>query len=96
MGSEKFDTVTFRDNSNNNIALPSATLLGVHAAIARILHMSGAGEYIERVLRNREGIRVLAEDGSTDVARLLLACWVDEPSGEMSSYGAYPRQIGAA
>jgi hypothetical protein len=53
--------------------LPNPKLLEVHAAVARILHLTGAGEYIEKVLRDREDIAHLATDGSTDVTRLLLA-----------------------
>jgi hypothetical protein len=52
--------------------LPDARLLEAHAAIAKILHLTGAGEYIEKVLEERRDTACLATDGSTDVARLLL------------------------
>ncbi|KAK4155758.1 hypothetical protein C8A00DRAFT_41683 [Chaetomidium leptoderma] len=64
---------------NRTIDPPSARLLAIHCAIAHILHLSGAGEYIDRILRDAEehGIRV---DGSTELGRLVklgLGEWVD-------------------
>ncbi|KAF8464679.1 hypothetical protein BDZ91DRAFT_783580 [Kalaharituber pfeilii] len=52
--------------------LPHPTLLETHASIAKILHMSGMGEYIENLLRERELIGCLANDGSTDIKALLM------------------------
>ncbi|EGE08746.1 hypothetical protein TEQG_08814 [Trichophyton equinum CBS 127.97] len=49
---------------------PSARLLGVHRAIAKIMHLSGAGEYIENVLRDLEETDVRA-DGSTNLERVI-------------------------
>ncbi|KAL2012062.1 hypothetical protein VTN00DRAFT_4780 [Thermoascus crustaceus] len=51
--------------------LPSRVLLDTHAAIAKILHLSGKAEDIDRILRDREHIRCLASDGSTDLEKLL-------------------------
>ncbi|KAH1348823.1 hypothetical protein KXW65_003965, partial [Aspergillus fumigatus] len=48
---------------------PASKLLKVHCAIAHILKLSGAGEYIERTLREMTEISVSA-DGSTDLGRL--------------------------
>jgi hypothetical protein len=45
---------------------PSRYLLECHWAVATILHMTGAAETIERLLRDKEEIRVLASDGSTE------------------------------
>lgn len=42
----------------------SRKLLGVHAAIAEVLHMIGAGEAIDRILRDVDRIRYLDEDGA--------------------------------
>ncbi|RAL04004.1 HNH endonuclease signature motif containing protein [Aspergillus ibericus CBS 121593] len=39
---------------NRTIEPPSVELLQIHHAIARILHLSGAGEYIDRFLRDME------------------------------------------
>ncbi|KAI8647990.1 HNHc domain-containing protein [Fusarium keratoplasticum] len=49
---------------------PSARLLAIHNAIAHILHLSAAGNYIDRILRDLEehGVR---EDGSTDLGRFV-------------------------
>lgn len=48
---------------------PSPRLLGVHRSIALIMKLSGAGEYIERVLRDIEELDV-KEDGSTHLGYL--------------------------
>jgi hypothetical protein len=64
--------VTLRSH-DGRYAAPNPKFLQVHAAVARILHLTGAGEYIEKVLRERKAISYLATDGSTDVGRLLLA-----------------------
>ncbi|KAJ5201644.1 uncharacterized protein N7498_006307 [Penicillium cinerascens] len=58
---------------------PSPRLLDVHRAIALIMKLSGAGEYIERVLRDMEELDV-REDGSTNLgylAGLRLGGWLD-------------------
>ena len=48
-----------------NARLPSPILLGLHAACARVLHMSGAAEVIDELDRDVEETRVLAFDGSS-------------------------------
>lgn len=58
-------------NHQEKFALPDPALLRVHAAIARFLHVSGVGERIDRIRRDRENIRCLAPDGSTDIGELL-------------------------
>ncbi|KAI9777150.1 MAG: hypothetical protein M1816_004907 [Peltula sp. TS41687] len=64
--------VTFA-TTDPQIPLPNPKLLEAHAAIARVLQATGMGEFIEKSLREREGIQCLASDGSTDVRSLLLA-----------------------
>lgn len=54
---------------HRTIDLPSARLLDVHRAIAHIMNMSGAGEYIDKVLRDMEELDV-REDGSTHLGYL--------------------------
>lgn len=49
---------------------PSARLLALHRAIAKILSLSGAGEYIDKLFRDLEETGV-QEDGSTDLGRLI-------------------------
>lgn len=54
-------------------------LLRVHRAIARIMQLSGAGEYIEGILQDLEEVDVKA-DGSTNLGYLMnlrLAGWLD-------------------
>ncbi|KAJ5938322.1 hypothetical protein N7466_001456 [Penicillium verhagenii] len=58
---------------------PSPRLLDVHRAIALIMKLSGAGEYIERILRDMEELNV-REDGSTHLghlASLRLSGWLN-------------------
>ena len=43
---------------------PSPDLLNLHAACAQVAHLSGAGEYVERILEEMEQICVLANDGT--------------------------------
>ncbi len=64
------DVVTLHDHGSR-IELPSRELLQLHAAIAKILNMTAAGEIIDRVLRDREDINVLAQDGSTNIEFLM-------------------------
>ena len=47
-------TQSFTLNPHRTIDPPSPRILGVHRAIGLIMNLSGAGEYIERVLRDME------------------------------------------
>ncbi|KAH7905907.1 hypothetical protein BJ138DRAFT_1017041 [Hygrophoropsis aurantiaca] len=64
-------TVTFTTHDPVNFPLPSPEYLRLHAAAARVAHLSGAGEYINKILRDVEETRVLSTDGSS--AELLAA-----------------------
>lgn len=71
-------TRTLMLSPNHTIDPPSLRLLGVHRAIAKILKLSGAGEYVEQILRDMEQVVVKA-DGSTnlgDMMKLRLDGWV--------------------
>ena len=57
-----------------NYPLPNPVLLATHASVARILNMRGNGDYLEEILRDRDSIRCLATDGSTDISLLLPVC----------------------
>jgi len=46
-------------------ALPDPTLIALHAACARVAHMSGAAEYLDMLERDAEDTTVLASDGSS-------------------------------
>jgi len=63
-------TCTFCLTNTRTIDPPSPQLLAVHRAIAHILHLSAAGEYIDRLLQDRDKKGTLT-DGSTDVGRLV-------------------------
>ncbi|EEP81061.1 predicted protein [Uncinocarpus reesii 1704] len=52
------------------INAPSPRLLALHRAIAHILHLSGAGEYINKILQEFEETGA-QKDGSTDLGRIL-------------------------
>ncbi|KAK2741484.1 hypothetical protein FQN57_005617 [Myotisia sp. PD_48] len=64
--------VTLTKRSEDDVDLPSPYILEAHACLSKILHASGEGERIEQIFREREEIRCLAEDGSTNVENLLL------------------------
>ena len=51
--------------TNHNLPPPDPRYLKLHAACAKVAHLSGAGEYIDNVLRDTETTRVLAKDGSS-------------------------------
>jgi hypothetical protein len=62
-----------------NIDPPSPRLLALHRAVAHILHLSAAGEYIDRILEDMETKNIRA-DGSTELSRavtLRLGGWLD-------------------
>ncbi|KIJ15329.1 hypothetical protein PAXINDRAFT_114990 [Paxillus involutus ATCC 200175] len=62
------DQVTFTTPDPDKLPLPSPDLLALHAACAKVAHLSGAGEYVDRILEDMEQIEVLAYDGtSSDV-----------------------------
>lgn len=65
-------------SEDRTIDPPLPRLLAIHTAIAHILHLSAAGEYIDRLLRDQEEIGVKA-DGSTELGRLVklrLSGWI--------------------
>ncbi|KAI6012252.1 hypothetical protein EDC04DRAFT_2905058 [Pisolithus marmoratus] len=57
--------VTFSTPDPQRLPLPSPTYLAIHAACAKVAHLSGAAEYIEKILRRMEDTCVLAEDGGS-------------------------------
>jgi len=50
-----------------DLPLPNPAYLHIHATCAKVAHLSGAAEYIETIWRRMEEIRVLAEDGASEV-----------------------------
>ncbi|KAI5808633.1 hypothetical protein DFH27DRAFT_233494 [Peziza echinospora] len=52
--------------------LPSKYLIAVHATLAEILHGSDVMEHLGRLIPKMDELECLAEDGSTDVASMLM------------------------
>jgi hypothetical protein len=48
---------------NKCIALPNPVYLEIRAACCRVAHLSGASEYIDKLLEDLEDAHVLSEDG---------------------------------
>ncbi|KAI0420365.1 hypothetical protein F5X98DRAFT_331917 [Xylaria grammica] len=74
-------TRKFYFTNDRSIDPPSPRLLAVHRAIAYILHLSAAGEYIDKLLRDMDEQGVQA-DGSTELDRLVklgLGGWLHKP-----------------
>lgn len=63
-------TRTLYLTDDRNIDPPSPRLLAVHRAIAHILHLSAAGDYIDSLLEDIEKTCV-RQDGSTELGRLV-------------------------
>ncbi|KAL7950151.1 hypothetical protein V8C42DRAFT_309616 [Trichoderma barbatum] len=72
-------TRTLYITDTRTIEPPSRRLFAVHRAIAHVLHLSAAGEYIDKLLREFEE-KGIQEDGSTELDRfvkLRLGGWYD-------------------
>jgi len=48
-----------------HVPLPSPLYLKIHAAFAKVAHLSGAADFIDRVYEDLEEMDVLASDGSS-------------------------------
>ncbi|KAI9769520.1 MAG: hypothetical protein M1840_003997 [Geoglossum simile] len=68
--SDGFVTFTAHDG---RYPLPDPKLLSVHASVGAVLHASGIAEYIERILGDRDELRCLAHNGSTQIGVLMMA-----------------------
>lgn len=55
------------------VEMPSAELFNLHLAVGRVLHMSGAGEAIDRLIRDEEELKCTGAwmDGSETAAAIL-------------------------
>ncbi|KKZ67497.1 hypothetical protein EMCG_06815 [[Emmonsia] crescens] len=72
-------TRTLLLSSNHTVDPPSSKLLALHRAIAIILNLSAAGEYIDKILHQSEELWV-RNDGSSELGRLVslrLGGWLD-------------------
>lgn len=64
---------------DRNIEPPSSRILALHRTIAHILHLSAAGDYMDKILKDMEWKDTRA-DGSTELGRLVdlrLNGWLD-------------------
>ena len=50
--------------SYHNLPSISRRLLRIHAALSQVFHASGAGEALDRILREWHAYKILSEDGS--------------------------------
>jgi len=60
----KANPIVFK-STHPDLPLPDPVYLRIHAAICRVAHLSGAGEYMDKILEDLEDIRVLSNDGSS-------------------------------
>ncbi|KAF8810920.1 hypothetical protein BYT27DRAFT_7185242 [Phlegmacium glaucopus] len=58
-------TVTFTTPDEDKLPVPSSEYLAIHAACAKVAHLSGAGEHIDKILREMEDTKVLSKDGAS-------------------------------
>jgi len=66
-------------DTDKTIDLPSPRLLAIHRAVALILHLSGAGEYIDHILKDMD-YTMVKSDGTTELGHLVslrLGGWWD-------------------
>ncbi|KAF8239177.1 hypothetical protein L208DRAFT_119564 [Tricholoma matsutake] len=59
------ERITFTTPNHDTLPVPSPKLLALHAACAKVAHLSGAGEYIDKIDRDVEDLGVLSYDGAS-------------------------------
>ncbi|KII93012.1 hypothetical protein PLICRDRAFT_170811 [Plicaturopsis crispa FD-325 SS-3] len=59
------ELVTFTTSDPEHLPLPSAELLALHATCAKVAHLSGASEYLNKFDRDVENMKVMAFDGGS-------------------------------
>jgi len=78
-GPQTFPVTRTLLDTDKTIDLPSPRLLAIHRAIALILHLSGAGEYIDHILKDMD-YTMVKSDGTTELGHLVslrLGGWWD-------------------
>ena len=68
--------VEFRTREESSIEPPNPQYLKVHAAFAKVLHISGAAEYVESIERDAEMEGTLRLNGETDFGSYLRSKFV--------------------
>lgn len=66
--------ITFNTEDPRTLPVPSREYLELHAACARVAHLSAAAEYMDSVIREMEETLVLSSDGAS-TAVLEHAIW---------------------
>ncbi|KAH8828859.1 hypothetical protein DL96DRAFT_1595805, partial [Flagelloscypha sp. PMI_526] len=59
------DMITFTTPDATKLPLPRPELLALHGTCAKVAHLSGAGEYVDRILKDLETVDELAADGTS-------------------------------
>jgi HNH endonuclease len=78
-GPQTFPVTRTLLDTDKTIDLPSPRLLAIHRAVALILHLSGAGEYIDHILKDMD-YTMVKSDGTTELGHLVslrLGGWWD-------------------
>lgn len=63
--------IEFRTREESSVEPPNPDYLKVHAAFAKVLHLCGAADYVEKVERDAEMEGTLRLNGETDFATYL-------------------------
>ena len=88
-GESSYD-VEFRTEHESGVNPPDPEFIKIHAAFARVLYKSGAGQYFNKVEYDAEELGELSTDGKSDLGLLLinrLANWFPTAKAhELSSY----------
>ena len=71
-----------QNQNTPHIPPPNAAYLNLHGCIARILHLSGRGEKLDKFFKDYETLKVLSEDGSSsevvNMALMLVELCIEE------------------
>jgi hypothetical protein len=81
------DTFEFVNVDSSLYESVDRRLLVIHSSIAELLHLTGAGQVIDRYLQDFENTQVLSEDGSSASYRWLCHNWF--PPAKFALYFVY-------
>ena len=70
-GESSYD-VEFRTEHESGVNPPDPEFIKIHAAFARVLYKSGAGQYFNKVEYDAEELGELSTDGKSDLGLLLI------------------------
>jgi len=81
--------VEFRTEAESTVKPPDPQFIAIHAAFSRVLYLSGAADYFDKVEDDAEQLGQLSTDGKSDLGLLLvdrLAHWSGTESTPGLSY----------